>query len=109
MRLDHRIHQLQERQPANYIPSCDNIGVRVQTFFREEGSIAGPGHGVLEQMMKDHSVLTQLDLLAIHKSQVPNCMGSRGSIFMLAEEASLELGPPKYHPLKLRISTRVTW
>ena len=78
LRLDHRIHQLQERQTANYLPSCDNTGVHVQTFFREEGSIAGLGQGVLKKVMKDHAVLTQLDLLEIHKSQVTNCIGIEG-------------------------------
>ena len=78
IRLDHRIHQLQERQPANYFPSHENIGVRVQPSVREEGSTAGPGHGVLKKVMKYHAVLTPLDLLEIHKSQVTNCIGIEG-------------------------------
>ena len=40
--------------------------------------IVGPVHGVLKKLMKYHAVLTQLDLLAIHKSQVPNCIGIEG-------------------------------
>ena len=70
LRLDHSIHQLQERQSAKYHPSGDNIGLRVHIFIGEEGSIAGPGHGVLKEVMKYHAVLTQLDLLAVHENNL---------------------------------------
>ena len=78
LRLDRRIHHVQERQSTNYLPSRDNIGVRVHLFVGEGGSIAGPGNGFLEQLMKDHTVLTQLDLLAVHEAQIPNCIGVEG-------------------------------
>ena len=78
LRLDHHIHQLQERQSTNYLPSRDNIGVRVHFFVGEEGSIAGLGHGALEEVVKYHNELKQLDLLAVREDQVPNCIGIEG-------------------------------
>ena len=51
---------------------------RCRYFFEEEGSIAGTGNGVLEQFMKYHAVLTQLDLLAVDEAQVTNLFGVKG-------------------------------
>ena len=43
------------------------------------------------------------------RTRFPIELGSRGSIFMLAETASFKFGPPKYHPSKLWILPRLTW
>ena len=57
LRIDHGKHQLQERQSPKNLSSRDYICICVYLLVRDEGYVAGTGHGFLEDIMEDHAML----------------------------------------------------